>query len=74
MIKVCPNHDGAYDCTPFCRICEGEQEYESTGYLPCQNFGNCGTVVDEDIWEAECRLCLECSNKYWNHEIDLIGV
>ena len=74
MIKVCPNHDGAYDCTPFCRICEGEQEYESTGYLPCQNFGNCGTVVDEDIWEAECRLCLECSNKYWNHEINLIGV
>ena len=74
MIKDCPQHEGAYDCTPFCRICEGEQEYESTGYLPCQNFGNCGTVVDEDIWEAECRLCLECSNKYWNHEIDLIGV
>ena len=22
----CPNHRGAYDCTPFCRICEGEQE------------------------------------------------
>jgi hypothetical protein len=25
----CPNHEGAYDCTPFCRICEGEQ-----GYIP----------------------------------------
>jgi hypothetical protein len=24
----CPNHEGAYDCTPFCPICEGEQEYE----------------------------------------------
>lgn len=24
---VCPEHDGGYDCTPFCRTCEGEQEY-----------------------------------------------
>jgi hypothetical protein len=22
----CPNHGGAYDCTPFCPACEGEQE------------------------------------------------
>jgi len=22
----CPNHEGAFDCTPFCRVCEGEQE------------------------------------------------
>lgn len=22
----CPNHDGNFDCTPFCDICEGEQE------------------------------------------------
>jgi len=25
----CPNHEGAYDCTPFCRLCEGNQ-----GYVP----------------------------------------
>jgi hypothetical protein len=24
----CPNHDGAYDCTPFCELCEGSQEIE----------------------------------------------
>ena len=24
----CPNHEGAYDCTPFCAICEGNQEYD----------------------------------------------
>jgi len=24
----CPRHEGAYDCTPFCDVCEGEQEYE----------------------------------------------
>lgn len=22
----CPNHKGAFDCTPFCELCEGEQE------------------------------------------------
>jgi hypothetical protein len=22
----CPNHEGAFDCTPFCNVCEGEQE------------------------------------------------
>jgi hypothetical protein len=29
MEKIeCPNHGGNFDCTPFCRICEGEQEYQ----------------------------------------------
>ena len=23
---ACPNHNGGFDCTPFCRLCEGEQE------------------------------------------------
>jgi hypothetical protein len=23
----CPNHEGAFDCTPFCGVCLGEQEY-----------------------------------------------
>lgn len=22
----CPNHGGAFDCTPFCEKCEGAQE------------------------------------------------
>jgi len=22
----CPNHEGAFDCTPFCKVCEGAQE------------------------------------------------
>ena len=22
----CPNHGGAFDCTPFCSLCEGNQE------------------------------------------------
>jgi hypothetical protein len=28
-IIECPNHEGAFDCTPFCPLCEGEQEYEA---------------------------------------------
>jgi hypothetical protein len=25
---VCPNHEGGFDCPPFCGICEGNQYYE----------------------------------------------
>jgi hypothetical protein len=25
----CPNHEGAFDCTPFCDLCAGEQEVEA---------------------------------------------
>lgn len=70
MMKVCPNHDGNYDCNPFCRICEGNQEYESNGYLPCQRFGECGEYVEEDIWHEELGFCLDCSNLYWNHKLN----
>jgi hypothetical protein len=27
-VIVCPNHGGAFDCTPFCEKCEGAQEIE----------------------------------------------
>jgi hypothetical protein len=66
----CPNHGGNFDCTPFCRICEGEQEYKSNGYLPCNRFGDCGEYVEEDIWHEELGFCVECSNLYFGHEID----
>lgn len=26
LVTVCPMHKGAFDCTPFCANCEGEQE------------------------------------------------
>jgi hypothetical protein len=28
-ILECPKHQGGWDCSPFCEICEGEQEYNS---------------------------------------------
>ena len=65
IIKECPNHEGAFDCTPFCRICEGEQEYEYNGFLPCTG---CGIALDEDIWHEELGMCLECSNTYFGNE------
>ena len=33
MILVCPEHDGAFDCNPFCRICEGEQEFSLNDFM-----------------------------------------
>lgn len=68
IIKECPNHGGSFDCNPFCRICEGEQEYEYTGKLPCVNFGICGQEIDDDIYREELGMCLDCSNKYWSHD------
>jgi hypothetical protein len=29
----CPNHEGAFDCTPFCPLCEGEQEVLDTAQV-----------------------------------------
>ena len=26
--EECPNHEGNFDCTPFCPVCEGAQEYD----------------------------------------------
>lgn len=63
--RVCPVHEGAFDCNPFCRVCEGEQEYEYTETRPCQY---CQTPVDHDIWFEELGMCVECSNRYYDHE------
>ncbi len=67
-IKECPMHNGSFDCTPFYRVCEGEQEYEYTGELPCIEFGQCGTYVPEDIWHEELGFCQPCQEKYFSQE------
>jgi len=28
MTVECPAHEGNFDCTPFCPLCEGTQEIE----------------------------------------------
>lgn len=45
MSTPCPNHDGNYDCTPFCPICEGEQEV-----MPARP--TCDVQGESSTWEA----------------------
>lgn len=63
-IVDCPRHEGAYDCTAFCEVCEGEQRYEWTALRPCTI---CGDAIDHDIWFEELGMCVECSYLYWSH-------
>jgi hypothetical protein len=65
MMKECPNHQGAFDCNPFCRICEGDQEYKYTETRPCKD---CQEPVDHDIWFEELGMCVDCSNIYFSHD------
>ena len=64
-MRECPYHEGAFDCTPFCRVCEGNQEYQYTETLPC---AYCATPVEHDTWFAEMEMCLDCSNAYFDHD------
>ena len=61
----CPNHEGSFNCTPFCSVCEGEQEYPWTPFRKCND---CDTDVEHDVWFEELGMCLECSNAYWSHD------
>ena len=61
--RPCPYHGGSYDCTPFCDVCEGTQEYEHTETRPCRD---CSTPVDTDIWFEELEMCVDCSNAYFS--------
>jgi hypothetical protein len=51
MMTECPKHEGAFDCTPFCEVCGGEQEYllgcicKQTDPLPIAHADGC------PIWE-----------------------
>ena len=63
----CPRHEGSFDCTPFCDVCAGEQEYHYTESRPCVA---CATDVEHDIWFEELGFCVDCSHAYFNHELD----
>ena len=48
----CPNHNGSFDCTPFCELCSGEQEIESEPTdCSCDAF-----------YMFKCKDCLTCTN------------
>lgn len=63
----CPNHQGHFDCTPFCSLCEGNQGFIKPDALPC-NF--CQTPIEFWLWLEELGMCVDCSHKYYNHQLD----
>jgi hypothetical protein len=46
----CPNHNGSFDCNPFCRLCEGNQE----------------TTLDEMLYQADSVSFDGCHKIYLN--------
>ena len=65
----CSRHEGAFDCTPFCEVCEGSQEYNPGDTLPCV-VPDCAEHITKDIWLEESGFCVEHSNAYFNQELD----
>lgn len=64
----CPTSGGDFDCTPFCNICEGNQEYNPNDKLPCVA---CNDVqLTKDIYVEELGFCVDCSHAYFNQELD----
>lgn len=63
----CPRHEGSFDCSPFCDMCEGNQEFEKTDTLPCYY---CHKQIDYEIWLEELEMCVDCSHKYYNGEME----
>lgn len=43
----CPAHEGAWDCTPFCKVCEGNSEFCST----CNQWESAIAMVIDVIGE-----------------------
>ena len=38
--------------------------------IPCQRYGECGTMVDEDIWHEELGFCQPCQSLYFDHKLN----
>lgn len=63
----CPNHSGNFDCTPFCDVCQGNQEFDANGTLPCTV---CGTDVDALTRIEELGFCIPCQHAYFDNELE----
>ena len=61
-MNECPNHNGSFDCNPFCRTCAGEQEFDPTELMTNIQCPRCGdldpsVLLDQD---GEPYVCDEC--------------
>lgn len=61
----CPNHEGQFDCTPFCALCEGNQDYLADAFIRCVN---CPTLITKATYAEELGFCVECSNAYYTEK------
>lgn len=68
-IVECPEHNGSFDCTPFCRTCSGEQEYDEHEDFICMDCTACTFCTDEyymvtdQVWDSVAdngMLCIGC--------------
>ena len=60
-MKECPNHGGAFDCTPFCSLCEGNQEVPvNTGGYECHLCGHEPPEVSTYEMKDGRVLCAYC--------------
>lgn len=69
MLERCPNHEGNFDCSPFCQLCEGKQEYNPQDLISCQ-VPECKERLTKETWLEECGFCVEHSHAYFNQELD----
>ena len=51
----CPEHSGAYDCTPFCPRCHGEQEYAAP--TPPEALAGPWAIGDDNFLDLACEAC-----------------
>jgi hypothetical protein len=66
----CPNHEGGYDCTPFCKVCEGEQGYCPI-CEPIESTCNCSCGCTNPLSEGTCVDCSENGDHQNNNELAL---
>lgn len=66
--ETCPNHEGAYDCTPFCELCQGEQEFNPEELVACIACKQ--AMIEKWVAVEELGFCLDCSHAYWDQKLD----
>jgi hypothetical protein len=67
----CPNHQGAFDCNPFCQVCEGLQAYDPSEMMKCV-VPECKERIEKDIWVEELGFCVEDCHAYYNDKLDYV--
>lgn len=65
----CPNHDGSFDCNPFCKLCEGDQEFDPQAMITC-DVPDCPEQITKDTYITELGFCVDHSHAYFNQELD----